>query len=150
MQEMFISLANSLARKLENFPAVPALEEDVPKPLLKKHKEGWEIMVSMRPLMGAESKMGEAVRGRHWVALDPDDPSIDEQIKNNRKMDARVVFFTSKDNLSRMALVGNKYVKEYMDMDIDQRYDLTRNRIDKIEGMKYKDVRALYHRGGHL
>lgn len=149
--KIMIEIQIALASNHDTVPSMFVLVDEIPEKImrkydanwshdLKKFLAGWTIMVAHRPLLGDIEEIGHNVYGRHWVAIDPSNEVYDSILEHNRKLSGRIVLPITKEMLTQVALIGNKYKDRYMEMEVDERYSLLSPKVRKLEGLPHKEL----------
>lgn len=112
-------------------------------PFVNEPKKGWVIMVAHRPLFGTKTKTGPSLYGVHWAALDPADDLFEKWVKENAKLDARIVRVLEEDTMWKLPLVNNRYADKYLQMPEDARKPMLSGKLKKLEGIPYADLDRL-------
>lgn len=105
--------------------------------------EGWIVMNAPRPLLGNQTMEGAFLSGRFYAAIDPLDSMAAAFIKENEKLDARMVVVVSREMQMSMALHGNKYRDQYLALDAQTRFKDLSVTIRKLQDMQYGELLKL-------
>lgn len=155
MRQIEIALASSkryqaIEKVIADVPTTFTWRQNFPDKFLKLYADGWLIMCGMRPLLGDEHAQGEAINGRHWVAIDPSNVILDKIVGNNDDLKARIVLMLPRETIIDMVLLDGKYADAYRERiaeeGIEAVYNALNNRISKIEGLPFKEIRTKLHR----
>ena len=111
---------------------VDVLSVDVPN--------GWIVMNAPRPILGQKTMEGDFVSGRHYAALDPADSMTDVYIKENVKLDARVLVVVPREMQMDVALHGNKYRDNYLQVAPGERYEMLSPTLEKLRDLPYDEL----------
>lgn len=104
--------------------------------------EGWVVMNAPRPLVGNETMSGDFLTGRFYAAIDPADYMADKFVEKNRELDARLVVVVSKDTQMEMAMAGNKYRNQYLEMDTDKRWEQLSWQLEKLRDVPFGELKT--------
>ena len=99
------------------------------------------VMNAPRPLLGTTKATGEFLTGRHYAIISSDDSMAATYIAENVKMDARLLVVASKDVQMSVALDGNEYRDQYMELDADERYQRLSSSLEKFRDMPFGELK---------
>lgn len=139
--EIQISLAgNPVTKKIASVATMFTTVNEVPRVMKADLDKGFVLMVGMRPLMGSREVMGSILYGRHWVSMNPKDPMFEDWLKHNLDMDARMVKVVTREEMSGMALVGNKYKDAYLEEEIEERLGMLEPTLRDLQGSPWSEI----------
>ena len=101
---------------------------------------GWIVMNAPRPLLGSVTMQGDFVTGRFYAAIDPDDSMAKSFICENVKLDARIVVVVDRDTQMELALHGNKYRDQYMELDAESRFEHLSSQIENFRNLPFGEL----------
>ena len=101
---------------------------------------GWIVMNAPRPLLGNMTMQGDFVTGRYYAAIDPEDSMAAAYVRENSKLDARLLAVVSRDTQMEMAMHGSQYRARYMEREPDERYEWLSSPLEKFIDMPFGEL----------
>lgn len=98
---------------------------------------GWIVMNAPRPLLGHKMIEGEFLTGRFYAGIDLNDSMAESYIRENEKLDARLVVVLARDDQMEVALKDNVYRDKYLEIEPGKRFDMLRSSFEKVRDMPY-------------
>jgi hypothetical protein len=101
---------------------------------------GWVVMNAPRPLLGSQTMTGDFVTGRFYAVIAPDDLMAEKYIEENWKLDARMLIEVPRE--VQMEMVMGEYRDEYMEMNVDLRWESLSSKLHELRDLPYGELKA--------